>query len=579
MSMLSAPPFPAVDSASLGYYQGTPMTASTSSKPTFTGTFSVTDNGNASTPSCAAASTCPTPLSTATKVFPEVGFVATYATGAQGGTLVEYYSVPSGACAPDVFCQKDVIQLSSGNTSNTYPVMPRVTPDGQYAYVTAQGTNTAAAVDTVLGSVAATITVANTGTFNPTYDEVTPQIFTNTSPFVTYNAWLADPTINNPSMAGIEPIPGAQSPTAVTSPLSPTNFTTAANTNVIASSIDGSRLFVTFSAPEDASNDTFEVFDISAIDTAGSGKGQKMTGALVLGVSANAVITDPRGNVAYVTSEDASGNFNISVITTNTTNDVYAVVNTIPSAGGNICSDNSLAGIAISPDASRLYAVCVTDNDVHVYDVSGADPTANGFGDQVTTIDLTSGPSGYTPCAVAIDPKVNAANTYLFVSCQNSDTISVVTINSDGSYAVKASITTDDPKNPQTCGTGGSCPQVQDMMVNPGIHITTGGDVPPPVVFLTNATQFIPYSTYVVAEGGTVSNAQSSAATRTWSEPTKLLGTVGTACEGLSLNTSTGEISGIPSVEGICGAFVIRVTDASTPPQFVERDFEIVVVP
>ncbi|HXJ93187.1 MAG TPA: hypothetical protein VMT20_09940 [Terriglobia bacterium] len=584
VSMLSAsttpplPPFPD-DDIRLGYYQGVPSQASISSNPTFSGTFSVTDNGNPATPSCSAAGTCPTPLSTSSKVFPELGFVATYASGSteEGDTLVEYNT----GGAP--FAQVGTPISLGSSASPGFPVMPRVTPDGQYAYVTLQGTNAAAAVDPVAGSVAATITVANTGTFNPTTVEVVPQIFNSSNPFVSYNAWLGDPTINNPNLASVEPVANAQSPTNKT--LQSTNETVLPNTNVLASSVDGTRLFVTLSAAA-AGGDTFEVLDITSIAT--GGVGQTVKKSLALGTSTNAVLTDPRANVAYVSTFDSSNNGYITVVSTDTSTDTYSIANTIPAPAANICSDNSIAGIAISPDARRLYAVCATDNNVHVFDVSGADPKAATFGAPVATIDLAPAtpPGGYTNCSVAIDPKVNLSNTFLFVSCQNSDTISVVSTDTvNDVYTVTASISTDTSTG-LTCGTGGSCPQVQDVMVNPALHITTGGDSlsdssSPPTQLPSASVAAGAYATYIVAIGGTVSSTSTSA-TRAWAETTNPLllgpGAIG-ACVGFNEITSAGEITGTPTTTGTCGPFTIRVTDASSPGQFVERNFEIGVGP
>jgi hypothetical protein len=66
---------------------------------------------------------------------------------------------------------------------------------------------------------------------------------------------------------------------------------------------------------------------------------------------------------------------------------------------------------------------------------------------------------------------------------------------------------------------------------------------------------------------------------RTWSNPDNVLST-DPNCAGLSLNASTGQISGTPANTGVtcggAGGFIIRVTDGSG--QFVERAFTIPIL-
>jgi len=83
----------------------------------------------------------------------------------------------------------------------------------------------------------------------------------------------------------------------------------------------------------------------------------------------------------------------------------------------------------------------------------------------------------------------------------------------------------------------------------------------------------------VVASGGTVSVLSGGTGKRSWNNRDNVLST-DPNCAGLSLNQNTGEISGMPTGNGTCGGirgFLIRVSDASTPTQFVERLFSIEV--
>jgi hypothetical protein len=110
-------------------------------------------------------------------------------------------------------------------------------------------------------------------------------------------------------------------------------------------------------------------------------------------------------------------------------------------------------------------------------------------------------------------------------------------------------------------------------MPNPALHFVTGGYAPAlspvPMTGEINAT---PYYQYVAVAGGTVP--------RTWSNPDNVLAT-DPNCAGLSLNSSTGQITGTAANTNVtCGGtsgFVIRVTDASG--QFVERAFTIPIHP
>ena len=108
-------------------------------------------------------------------------------------------------------------------------------------------------------------------------------------------------------------------------------------------------------------------------------------------------------------------------------------------------------------------------------------------------------------------------------------------------------------------------------MPNPALHFVTGGLAPAssPVAMAAEETAK-PYDQYVVVSGGAVP--------LTWSNPGASMAS-DPNCAGLSLNSSTGQITGTGANPGTtCGGangFIIRVTDGSG--QFIERAFTIPV--
>jgi hypothetical protein len=274
----------------------------------------------------------------------------------------------------------------------------------------------------------------------------------------------------------------------------------------------------------------------------------------------------------------APGTFvNIAVVSTDTTGDSYFQMNTIPGNGEGVCNGSgSTGGITASPDATRLFVNCSADNTVHVFNISNgnpSDPIAEVAGSPIA---LPTPVSTITGCNDPVDVKAElttaASGTRLFVSCQNSDTVVPIDYNtSTDASSISSTVISTDPAQVVTsppCGNGGSCPQLLDLMPNPPLHITTGGYAPTLPFALPGATQESPYTSYVVAQGGTVPR------TFTETTATPVLGLTTGACAGLSLSAN-GLISGTPTTSGPCGPFTIRVTDASTPGQFVERVFTI----
>jgi hypothetical protein len=635
-----------------GYYEGTPTTAGSVAT-----TIQVADAGNATTPACSATGvgTCPALALTgasAPKVFNSDGFVATLASGAteQGNTLFAFATSSPFASPFDLTLD-----------TNGDPYAARVTPDGNWVYVTEYGPHEVAVVDPIAGTKTTSINVSNTGTSNPEGLAMTPQSFFSAGPiFLHYNAWLTDPTGSTAS-ATVETIQDAEKPSTATSG----NTLTVPYANSIETSVDGRRAFVTLATPPGPTN--FQVLNITAAPATVVSTGNlslSADGGVSTSLRTGQVAVDPRGHVAYVAQQipltnpqiatvavnaggtkykvgdtltvvqtgppSASGGrlqvsavngsgavtgltvvqggadyavanglattggtgagctinilavapgtfVNVAVVPTNTVGDLYSQVNTIPGNGMGVCNGSgSTGGITTSPDASRLFVLCSLDNTLHVFNISNGDPTAPIAEVAGSPIALPTPVSTITGCNDPVDVKAElttaASGTRLFVSCQNSDTVVPIDYNtSTDASSISSTVISTDPTQVVTsppCGNGGSCPQLLDLMPNPPLHITTGGYAPTLPLALPSASTTSSYSYYIVAQGGTVPR------TFTETTATPVLGLTTGACAGLSLSAK-GLISGTPTTSGTCGPFTIRVTDSSTPGQFVERAFTI----
>src|SRR5208283_5976154 len=102
---------------------------------------------------CSWVATCPPPLALTTaatkpKVFASQGFVADYASnaGQQGDNLLMF----------DTNFVNSSTWLTLDASGGGNPVVPRVTPDGQWVYVTKQGNQKISVVDSTTGLKAIT---------------------------------------------------------------------------------------------------------------------------------------------------------------------------------------------------------------------------------------------------------------------------------------------------------------------------------------------------------------------------------------------------------------------------------------
>lgn len=549
----------------IGYFQGTPSTASTTAAEHAV-TFRVEDDGNATTPSCAAVpapinETCPDTAFTV-NVLRNFGYVATFAAPApteQGTTVVAFDA--TGA----LFTAQLTISMDTDGALAENPLDVKLSPDGRFAYVTKQGdTNDVSVIDTittVTGGASADLArdsiPTDPGTFNPSYVALRPQQFNAVTPFVRYDAWVLNPETGDEANANVQPLSPGHTPASAAAGTT----TTVANANRIAIHPDGTRAYVT---SEDATTN-FRALDVTTTPAT-------VAAMLDLGDFARVVLADPRGHLVYARRRvAATSNDNIAVIRTSDNTEVATI------GGADLCTTGGPNGLATSPDARRLYVQCGGDDTLLVFDISPGSPAAAAFGTQIgTAIPLTG-------CSVPQDIKVNAAGTKAFVSCLNTDNVVVISTNTTtDTYTVEATTIPTDLQTGGSCGTvDGSCPELMDTMVNPPLHITTGGNASgspsDSTVSLPNAAVATFYSTFVVATGGTLPRTWMDASRSTPTSFAPVLGVATTPCEGLTLDTTTGEISGTPVNSGTCGPFIIRVTDASTPGQYVERKFQIII--
>jgi hypothetical protein len=613
-----------------GYYFGTPTTTGAVST-----SIQVADEGNVTTPGCFTTTTCPTlALTTAAtepKVFAANGFAATYGTGSptdQGDTLFAF----TATAAPT---QAFNLTLDSSG----YPVTPRVTPDGNWVYVTETGANKLAVVSPSTGAKAVSATVSNTGTFNPAGLDIEPQQFfaanpnttcstncSNLGSYIRYDAYLTDPTRGTQTSATVEPVPDAENPGLLPTTLSSSNALTLADANNLAISLDGSQAFVSLSYEPTGTAcgtppcTTLGVLGLTAPSVSNANTtagyysaftGQTAATFSTFGLYGGAVAVNPNGQ--YVATATRSDDNTVSYLTMTTTGASPAFAAYLPTTSGvathpttNVCSSGSSGtnyspvaalpvAIAASPDGNRLFVACQSssqsNNTVGVWDISG---TSSGI-PFVQSIPLTfpsyADTNSENGCATPVDIKamLTGSATYgtrLFVSCQGSDTIVPIDYNSGAgsttvdNYSVGTVVSTD--ATPITNATLGNTTGYNTYPCGNGGSCPLYLDLMPnPAIHFTTggAAPTLPFALPAATSGSSYSYyvvAQGGAVPRTFSETTATP-VMGTgACTGLSLATN-GLVSGTPTTAGTCGPFTVRVKDGSTPAQFVERTFTIKV--
>ncbi len=455
-----------------GYYFGTPTTGGAPAT-----SIKMADLGNATTPSCSYIGTCPTLAlsgASAPKVFAADGFVATYASnsGEQGDTLFSF-----GTSSP--FTSPFNLKLDT----NGFPVTPRVAPDGNWVYVTEQGSHQVAVVDPTAGTRVRSITVSNTGTVasNPTGLDIEPQRFftanpngcasncSNLNPFIRYDAYVTDPTDGSQTTATVEPLPDAENPGALPATLASANRLTVADANNIALSTDGTQAFVSLNYEPSGSQcaslpalcNTFAVLGLPVLSAPASTNYTPFTTQTpatfdTFGLRAGPVAGDPRGLFVTTATTDSTGTYNYLTVTS--TGATPAFVTYIPTAAGpthtvNVCSASGVVftpvsavptALVTSPDGNRLFVACQdtatpqVNNTVGVWDISGTHMGVPFI--QSIALPASSGApvvNAENGCTTPLDVKAkltddSTTSTYgtrLFVSCQDSDTVVLIDYN------------------------------------------------------------------------------------------------------------------------------------------------------
>jgi hypothetical protein len=336
------------------------------------------------------------------------------------------------------------------------------------------------------------------------------------------------------------------------------------------------------------------------------------------GLNAGLVTADPKGNYVYSVQYDETNTYPYISITTTLAsdppvsdpNDVKGALPHGANAGSTaqVCQSSGFpSALTVSPDGNRLFILCNNDptDYVEVWDVSQGDGQLLGSDTSLTAptakipLPQSVASTGGVPanaengCLDPIDIKaiVNTTSygTRVFVSCFNSDTIVPIEYNSGlgsnsfDSYSLDNVISTDTTTilnaatpNPYVSpceNPGSTCPNGLTLTPDPALHFVAGGLAPvSSPVAMAREIAGQPYYQYVMVAGG--------ALPLTWTNPDGVLGS-DSACSGLTLVASTGQITGTSSASSgaTCGTtnspngFIIRVTDGSG--QFVERAFTI----
>jgi YVTN family beta-propeller protein/VCBS repeat-containing protein len=298
-----------------------------------------------------------------------------------------------------------------------------VSPNGNYAYVGNEGSDTVSVINTATNTVTTTIPVAEPPValaFNPSgtlayvaNDSGITVIDTATNTVTT--------TIPNPN-GPYSPTAVALSPNGAQAYVSYANGTVAVintatdaltttiavggNAQGVAVSPNGTRVYVVDNPGTIGGSGSVVVIN-TATNT--------ITSTIPVGIAPVGVAISPDGDTAYVTNTGASDITNtVSVINTATD----TVTNTIPIGAAGISEP---IGVAVSPDGSLAYVANYGQNTVAVID------TATDTVTNTIPINGPSGPAtnpynGTNPYGLAVSPD----GSYVYVTDSNSNTVSVI---------------------------------------------------------------------------------------------------------------------------------------------------------
>jgi hypothetical protein len=447
----------------------------------------------------------------------------------------------------------------------------------------------------------------------------------NLQPYIRYDAWLSEPTNGL-----VEPIPEAENPGPMPARLSSANAFTLANPdNLVINGTDPTQAFVSQNynvsggancgaLPTACS--TLAVLTLPSLSANAPTTYQGVTSLLTdfntLGLLGGALGVDTRGQYVATATTDETGTYQYLTITSTGASpalNTYVPTTAGPTGMVNVCSNGGAPNAVVtSPDSTRMFIACQDttntpqlDNTIDVWNISAGNLARTAVITLPVSMDNTTAGatlSAENGCETPVDVKAKLSTngtygTRLFVSCRDSDTIVPIDYNTGTDLSsVNAVVSTDATVVTNATGTGGSnqyvnacgsslsspsgsCPLYLDLAPNPAIHFTTGGYAPSLSYSLPAATHNVSYAFQIVAEGGAATGVGSSGLVRrTFSTPNPAdpLGTQAGACAGLALDPVSGTVRGTPTATGPC-SFVVRVTDASSPGQFVERAFSITV--
>ncbi len=312
------------------------------------------------------------------------------------------------------------------------------------------------------------------------------------------------------------------------------------------------------------------------------------------GGSTSVTVDDPTQNYSNTTT--ASGGMvgtymsvGIDALRDYETNEVYPP----PSFGGLNFSNSSIDGLSLAASGATPISRVSSTGQLEIY-TGPIDASGNGFGqlsepagtyapgitaapasssvpeDSTNTVtasvtgNATSGPPtgnvSFTECGPLPSPKACSASADPLGS-----TVEVSAGSGDTSTASSASLTPDAPGYwcIQSTYTGDSNYAVASDTSTDGCFKVTAVPLQITTTSLPDATVGVPYSATLAATGGT--------------PPYKWKIASGSLPAGLTLNKTSGTISGTPSSTATTSSFQVKVKDSSVPAQKVKATFTITV--